>query len=437
MQASTGTGGGTGGGTRAIVIIGTLYFIIGFVTWLNGPLISFVQLAFTLDDVGAFLIPLVFYLSYFFFSLPASWVMNRIGMKRGLALSLFVMAIGTALFGQFTSMRSYPGALCGLFVIGGGLSLLQTAVNPYISIIGPIESAARRIAIMGICNKAAGILAPLVLGALVLHGMGDLSQRVQAAASPQARAALLDRFAGAIYLPYMGMALILVLSSIWIARSSLPEIVPDRSNAPARAAQADEAEGGPVPRAPHLWLGVLCLFLYVGVEVMAGDAIGTYGRGFGLPLDQTKFFTAFTLGAMLAGYLLGLALIPRVLSQERYLAVSAGLGILLSIAAMVTTGYASVACVAALGIANAMMWPTIFPLAIRGLGRRTGVGSALLVMGVSGGAILPQIFVHLKLHHDFQTVFTLIMVPSYLYILFYARAGYRAGMASVPRRLAA
>lgn len=437
MQASTGTGGSAGGGTRAIVIIGTLYFIIGFVTWLNGPLISFVQLAFTLDDVGAFLIPLVFYLSYFFFSLPASWIMNRIGMKRGLALSLFVMAIGTALFGQFTTMRSYPGALGGLFVIGGGLSLLQTAVNPYISIIGPIESAARRIAIMGICNKAAGILAPVVLGALVLHGMGDLSQRVQAAASPQARAALLDRFAGAIYLPYMGMAAILVLSSIWIARSSLPEIAPDRSNAPVRTHGVPNAEGGALPTAPHLWLGVLCLFLYVGVEVMAGDAIGTYGRGFGLPLDQTKFFTAFTLGAMLAGYLLGLVLIPRVLSQERYLAVSAGLGILLSLAAMATTGYASVACVAALGIANAMMWPTIFPLAIRGLGRQTGVASALLVMGVSGGAILPQLFVHLKLHHDFQTVFTLIMVPSYLYILFYACVGYRAGMAPASRRLAA
>lgn len=417
-----------GAGTRAIVTIGALYFIIGFVTWLNGPLISFVGLAFTLDDVGAFLIPLVFYLSYFFLSLPASWIMNRIGMKRGLALSLFVMAIGTAIFGQFATMRSYPGALAGLFVIGGGLSLLQTAINPYISILGPIESAARRIAMMGICNKVAGILAPIVLGALVLHGMGDLSQRVAAAADPAARAALLDRFAGAIYVPYMTMAVILLLSAIWIARSSLPEIVPDRNNASA----ADV--GGALPRAPHLWLGVLCLFLYVGVEVMAGDAIGTYGRGFGLPLDQTKFFTSFTLGAMLVGYLLGLLLIPRVVSQERYLAGSAGLGIVLSLAAMMTTGYAAVACVALLGIANAMMWPTIFPLAIKGLGRQTGAGSALLIMGVSGGAIVPQLFVHLKLHHDFQTVFTLLMAPCYLYIMLYALFGYRAGMSTGVRQ---
>ncbi len=179
---------------------------------------------------------------------------------------------------------------------------------------------------------------------------------------------------------------------------------------------------------PHLWLGVLCLFVYVGVEVMAGDAIGTYGHGFNLPLDSTKIFTSYTLGAMLLGYIAGLVLIPRVISQARYLSVSAVLGVLFSLGALFTHNYVSVGFVAALGFANAMMWPAIFPLAIRGLGRFTEIGSALLVMGIAGGAIIPQLFAILKQHYDFQVVFAALMVPCYLYILFYSLRGHRVGL---------
>ncbi|MFI4888843.1 MAG: glucose/galactose MFS transporter, partial [Burkholderiales bacterium] len=174
----------------------------------------------------------------------------------------------------------------------------------------------------------------------------------------------------------------------------------------------------------------LCLFLYVGVEVMAGDAIGTYGRGFGLPPDETKFFTAFTLTAMLLGYIVGLLTIPRFISQSRYLALSAVLGAVLAIGAWLSHGYVSVGFVAALGFANAMMWPAIFPLAIAGLGRLTETGSALLVMGIAGGAIVPQTFALLREHHDFQLVFVSIVLPCYLYILFYALRGHRAGAVS-------
>jgi glucose/galactose transporter len=404
-----------------IVIIGVLFFIFGFVTWLNGPLITFVKLAFDLNDVNAFLVPMAFYLSYFFLSLPASAILKVTGMKRGMALGLFVMAIGAVLFGQFATMRIFPGALFGLFVIGAGLSLLQTASNPYISILGPIESAAQRIAVMGICNKCAGILAPLLIGALVLHGIGDIDQQVKAA-DPATREVLLNTFAAKIHTPYMVMAGVLVLLAIWVVRSSLPEV---------QASTANSAGGGASRHSilayPHLWLGVLCLFLYVGVEVMAGDAIGTYGAGFGLPLDETKFFTAFTLGAMLLGYIAGLLMIPRLMSQQRYLAMSAVLGVLFTIGAFLTHGYVSVGFVAALGFANAMMWPAIFPLAIKGLGRFTEFASALLIMGIAGGAIVPQLFVHLKQHIDFQLAFLLLMVPCYLYILYFGLAGHRVG----------
>ncbi len=406
----------------SVMTIGLLFFIFGFVTWLNGPLITFVKLAFDLDDVNAFLVPMAFYLSYFFLALPASWILKRTGMKKGMSLGLFVMAAGALVFGQFATMRIYPGALTGLFVIGAGLSLLQTAVNPYISILGPIESAAQRIAVMGICNKTAGIIAPLVIGALVLRGIGDLAGKV-AQADAVTKQALLDDFAAKIHMPYMAMAVLLALLAVWVLRSSLPEIDASQANADGAAS----ASGGSIFRFPHLWLGVLCLFLYVGVEVMAGDAIGTYGQGFNLPLDETKFFTAFTLAAMLLGYVVGLVTIPNIISQERFLALSAALGVVFSIGAYVTGGYVSVGFVAALGFANAMMWPAIFPLAIRGLGRYTELGSALLIMGIAGGAIVPQIFAHLKSHYDFQAVFCAVMLPCYLYIFYYAVRGYAAG----------
>jgi glucose/galactose transporter len=406
-----------------MLIIGLLFFIFGFVTWMNGPLIQFVELAFELDTVNAFLVLMVFYLSYFFFALPASALLRRTGMKRGMAAGLLVMAAGAVAFGEFALRRWYPGALGGLFVIGAGLALLQTAANPYISILGPIESAAQRIAFMGICNKVAGILAPLALGALVMHGLGDLKSEVQAA-DAAARAALLDAFAARIHLPYLAMAGVLGALGLWIARSPLPELRAEEAN---RARADVPAGGGSLLAFPHLWLGALCLFVYVGVEVMAGDAIGTYGRGFGLPPDETKFFTSFTLAAMLLGYVAGLAAIPRLLSQARYLALSAALGAALAVGALLTQGYVSVGFVAALGFANAMMWPAIFPLAIAGLGRFTETGSALLVMGIAGGAIVPQCFALLRERYDFQLVFAAIVVPCYLYILYYALRGHRAG----------
>lgn len=409
----------------SIAIVGVLFFLIGFFTWLNGPLITFVKLAFELSEVGAFLVLMVFYLSYFFLALPASWILRRTGMKKGLSLSLLVMAGGAALFGEFATQRWYPGALGGLFVIGSGLALLQTAINPYISILGPIETAARRIALMGICNKIAGMLAPVLIGTLVLHGIGDLDAQVQAA-DAVTKAALLNEFAAKIHTPYLAMAALLVVLAVAVLFSPLPEIKSSEANATPAAAGA--AERRSIFQFPHLWLGVLCLFVYVGVEVMAGDAIGTYGHGFDLPLDQTKMFTSLTLGAMLVGYVVGLLLIPKIVSQSRYLTISAVLGVVFCLGAWATHGYVSVAFVALLGFANAMMWPAIFPLAIRGLGRFTETGSALLVMGIAGGAIIPQLFAVLKQHIDFQLVFVLLMVPCYLYILFYSVIGHRAGL---------
>ena len=416
LNRSAGTSG-------PIAIIGALFFIMGWFTWINGSLISFVQLAFDLSVAGAFLVTFVSYLSYFFWALPASWILDRSGMKRGMALALWVMALGAFMFGQFCMQRWYPGALAGLFVVFAGLAILQTAANPYISILGPIESAAQRIAMMGICNKTAGMLAPFLIGALVLHGMGDIADKV-ATADATNKAAILASFAASIYPPYLLMAAVLALAGVGILFSPLPDVRAERADAVADA----EVKRKSLFEFPHVWFGALAIFLYVGAEVMAGDAIGTYGRSFDIPLDITKYFTSGTLFAMLIGYIAGFIAVPRFVSQQRYLAFSSLLGVALVVLAYLTHGYVSVGCVAALGFANAMMWPAIFPLAIHGLGRLIERGSALLIMGIAGGAIIPQAFALLRQTHDFQAVFALLMIPCYAYIAYFALRGHRAGL---------
>lgn len=417
----TSTDIGTPASQRSVIaLIGVMFFIFGFVTWLNGPLITFVKLAFSLTDVEAFLVPMVFYLSYLFLALPAAAILRRTGMKRGMVLGLAVMAVGAVVFGQFATMRIFEGTLVGLFVIGGGLAVLQTAANPYITLVGPIESAAQRIAVMGICNKTAGFLAPIVFGLVVMQGVGDLAGQVEAA-GPAEREVLLQGFADKVYWPYLIMAGLLALLSVGVLKSPLPEL----SGAGGGSKEAHPSDSRSLLSFPHLWLGVLCLFLAMGAEVMAGDAIGTYGAEFGLPLGQTAYFTSLTLAGMVFGYIVGLIVVPRFVSQHNYLALSGALGVLLVVAAWLTHGYVSVFFVAALGFANAMMWPAIFPLAVRDLGRHTETGSALLVMGISGGAIVPQLYAVLKETLDFQLVFLLLMAPSYLYIVYFALRGRR------------
>ena len=410
----------------AIAIIGVLFFVFGFVTWLNGPLITYVKLAFGLNtDSKAFLVTTAFYMAYFFLALPSSWILKKTGMKKGMALGLTVMAAGTFVFGHFATHRDYFLSLAGLFIIGSGLSLLQTASNPYVSILGPIESAARRISIMGICNKVAGIISPMLISVFILKNVDQLEAQVSNAVSTIEREIILDEFASKIYIPYIIMALCLLILALWISRSPLPEINAGEVNKRNNNDTGEKKDN--IFNFPHLWLGALCIFVYVGVEVMAGDAIGTYGRGFLIPADQTKYFTSLTLIAMLTGYIIGIIVIPKYISQQTALWVSAVLGILFTSAAYLSDQYMSVAFVALLGLANAMMWPAIFPLAISGLGRATEKGSAILIMGIAGGAIIPKLFAGLKEHYHFQSVFFVLMVPCYLYILYYAVWGHLAG----------
>lgn len=407
-------------GYGALAIAALIFFAMGFVTWLNGPLISFVRVAFSLSDVSAFFVPLVFYFSYFLFSIPASLLARKLGLKLGLSLAIVLSAFGVATFGQFVLWRVYAGALSGLLLLGAGLSLMQVVINPLVSLLGPPGRAAQRIAIMGVCNKLAGILAPIVLATVVMHDIGGVADRAQNAPDIATRDAILSHFTHALYAPYLGMAAMLVVIAAIVALFPLPNLEAPpfltETSAPSRFLK------------PHLVFGFVTMFLYVGIEVMAGDAIGTYGQGFGLPLDQTKFFTALTLTGMLVGYIMGFLAVPRLLPQERYLEFACIAGGILTILAFLTQGYVSIACVALLGVTNAMIMPTIFPIAIRGAGTLTALASAIMVMSYSGGAIVPQFYVWLKPYVGFQGMFALLVLPSYTAIYFYARRYGRVGL---------
>ncbi|HWB65142.1 MAG TPA: sugar MFS transporter [Chitinophagales bacterium] len=406
----------------SIIILGVFFFIFGFVTWLNGVLIPYLKIACELDTFQSLLVAFAFYISYFVMALPSSWVLQKTGFKKGMMLGLFIMAAGALLFVPAALTRTYAMFLTGLFVIGTGLSVLQTASNPYITIVGPIEKAAQRISIMGICNKVAGVLAPIILGAIILSDADSLTKELPAMDLAH-KAAALNELASRVILPYSIMAGVLVLLAVMVRYSPLPEIEMEHD-----ATGAEVTAGGrtSVFQFPNLVLGVIALFLYVGVEVMAGDTLPGYGQSQGIALSQAKIFTSYTLRAMVIGYILGIIAIPKFISQAKALAVSAVAGGLFSLAALFTSGFTSVLCIALLGLANALMWPAIWPLAIHGLGRFTKTGSALLIMAIAGGAVLPLIYGRLAdipvIGHQ-QAYW--ILVPCYLFILFYGISGYK------------
>lgn len=401
-----------------IVMLGILFFIFGFVTWLNGTLIQYLKIACELNMFQSLLVAFAFYISYTVTALPASWILEKTGFKKGMMLGLFVMAAGALLFIPAANSRTYFIFLTGLFVIGTGLSILQTASNPYITIVGPIESAAKRISIMGICNKIAGVLAPLILGAIILSDADALTEQLKTMDATQ-KNVLLNSLAQRVIAPYTFMAVSLVLLGLFVRFSPLPEIE-NRQQAIADSASHNKTS---MFQFPALVLGAIAIFVYVGAEVIAGDTIGPYGQSQGIALSQAKNFTAYTLSAMVIGYILGIICIPKIISQQKALLFSAVTGIIFSVLVLMTTGYTSVLFIALLGLANALMWPAIWPLAIDGLGKFTKKGSALLIMGIAGGALLPLVYGRLADSSIGPRQAYIILLPCYIYILWYAAKG--------------
>ena len=385
-----------------LMIIGILFFVFGFITWVNSVLIAFFKDAFQLNNFDSLLVTFAFFISYFVMAIPSSWVLAKTGFKSGMSLGLLSMAIGTLLFIPAAKMANYPMFLFGLFVIGTGLALLQTASNPYVTILGPSESAAKRISVMGICNKVAGILSQFIFGGLFLSSGLVGNEKLNT-----------------VITPYGIMTVILIILAIWVWFSSLPEVEAEEIK------QENDSVKDSVWSYPNLVLGLVAFFLYVGVEVIAGDTIINYGVSQGFDKDVAKIFTTYTLYGMLVGYIVGILFIPKYLSQQKALNYSAILGIVFSIGTIFFTGFTSVLCLALLGLANALMWPALWPLAIQGLGKFTKLGSALIIMMISGGALLPLLYGKIADQiGDTQKAY-IIMIPCYIFIYFYATIGHK------------
>ncbi|WP_324229772.1 sugar MFS transporter [Lacibacter sp.] len=410
-----------------MIMICALFFIFGFVTWANGTLIPFFKLSFGLTDFQAFFVTFSSYMAYFFLALPSSWILKKTGFKNGLVLGLLILGVGSLLFIPAAKSNSFALFLTGIFIQGSALALLQTAANPYLTIIGPIESAAKRISFAGICNKTAGILVPIIMGTLFLKNAAAIEKQIETATGIE-KQHLLQEVLGRVNMPYIVLAIVFCLFSLLIKFTHLPEVQVEED-------VVDEGSGEVVHHKsifqfPHLFLGAFCIFVYVAAEVMAGDIIGVYGKELGISADISKFFTSLTLGGMLIGYIAGIIAIPKYISQQKALRICAMLGIIFSIAAYFTGGYASVTFIALLGLANSLMWPAIFPLGISHLGKFTKTGSAIMIMGIAGGAIWPMIYAYLKdnLKLDFQLAFFIAVLPCYLYILYFAVSGHKAGL---------
>ncbi len=409
----------------AMIIIGALFFVMGFVTWVNGTLIPYLKITCELEtDFQSYLVATAFYIAYTVMALPASYVLKKTGYKKGMVVSIFAMALGTLIFIPAALTRTFGVFLTGLFVIGSGLALLQTAANPYVSTIGPIESAANRISIMGIANKVAGILAGLIFGYIALNNVDALEHKLQTM-DAVTKSATLHELSSRVIGPYIIITLVLVVLGIVILFSALPDIK-DESSDVEETADGHHSAKNSIFQFPHLLIGVVTLFLYVGVEVLAGDMIISYGKSLGIELSVARFFTQGTLAFMLIGYIIGIIAIPKYISQEKALKICAILGFVFSLGAIVTDRYVSVSFIALLGLANSLMWPAIFPLAISGLGRFTKIGSAMLVMAISGGAILPLIYGKLSLLFNSRSAY-MILIPCYLFILYFAVKGYKVG----------
>lgn len=405
-----------------LTIIGILFFAFGFLTWINGILIPYFQICLELSNVQASLVAFAVYIAYFVMALPSAGILKFTGYKKGMVLGLIVMAVGTAVFVPAAYLRTYSLFLTGLFITGAGVTLLQTAVNPYVAIIGPMESTAQRIGFMGLANKFAGILGIGILGSIFLLDADNVIANVGKATIAQ-KSQILDAYVLKVVTPYIVITIVLLLLALMIFFSKMPEI----TETPKQDMEdADKESKSSVFHYPYLILGVLGLFFSAACEGIPIDGIIIYSRALGIPVEEARHFTQYTLYAMVAGYLASTILIPRYLSQQRALQLCAVWGIALTLGSYFNEGLISIYCLILTGFGSAFLWGTIWGLSIRELGKYTKVGSAMLLMSVVGGGIFPAIFG--KLLDDnisYPQNAVLLLIPCYLVLLFFSSLGYR------------
>jgi MFS transporter, FHS family, L-fucose permease len=414
----------------SIAIIAVLFFIFGFVSWVNAILIPYFKIACELTHFQSYLVVFAFYISYFVMSVPSSYLLRSVGFKKGMMAGFFCMAIGALIFVPAALTRTYEIFLLGLFTLGAGLAILQTAANPYITILGPKESAAQRISIMGICNKGAGILAPIIFAAVILRATDSELFRQLPLMNASEKDQALDELIRRVILPYLFMAIVLTGLGFLVRYSSLPEIDTEHESAQVAEANSDKKS---IFQFPHLILGALGIFLHVGTQVIAIDTVIGYAGSMNIQLMEAKVFPSYTLSLTICGYILGIICIPRFVSQVNALRICTILGTVFTLMIIFSRGQVSLLghradisiwFVVLLGFANSLIWAGIWPLALDGLGKFTKLGASVMIMGLCGNAILPLFYGYYADRYDLRSAYW-VLLPCYLYLVFYASVGHK------------
>jgi glucose/galactose transporter len=413
-----------------MIIIAFMFFMFGFTSWINAILIPYFKISFELSHVQSYLVTFAFYISYFIFSVPASFLLKKIGFKKGMMIGFWVMSCGAFLFVPAAITMTYELFLLGLFSIGAGLALLQSAANPYITILGPKERAAQRFSIMGICNKGAGILAPLLFAAVIFKATDSAMLDNISSMSQAEKDVVFHELIQRVIIPYACVGTFLFLIGLFIRFSPLPEI--DTEHESEELAQANSSKIS-IMQFPHLVLGAFAIFLHVGTQVISIDTVISYAGTMNLNLIEAKVFPSYTLTAQICAYFIGIFFIPKFFSQLTALRASTILGIVLTFLIIYAKGQVtflghttdiSLWFVVMLGLANSLVWAGIWPLALDGLGRFTKIGASLMVMGLVGNAILPMVYGYFVDIFNAREAYW-VLFPCYVYLVFYAFRGYR------------
>lgn len=414
----------------SILIIGLLFFIFGFVSWVNAILIPYFKIACELTNFQSYLVAFAFYISYFVMSVPSSYLLKSTGFKKGMMIGFWTMAAGAFIFVPAAMTRTYEVFLIGLFTLGAGLAILQTAANPYITVLGPKERAAQRISIMGICNKGAGILAPLLFAAVILKATdGDLFKQLPLM-DVASREAALDELIRRVILPYTCVGVVLLGLGLMVRYSPLPEIDTEHESADLATANSGKTS---IFQFPHLILGAVAIFLHVGTQVIAIDTIIGYAGSMNIHLLEAKVFPSYTLFATICGYITGIIVIPKLISQVSVLRICTLLGAIFTLLIIFSHGDVtilghkadvSIWFVVLLGLANSMVWAGIWPLALDGLGRYTKLGASIMIMGLCGNAIMPLFYGYFADLYNLKSAYW-VLFPCYLFLIFYAFYGFR------------
>ncbi|MBU1097602.1 MAG: L-fucose:H+ symporter permease [Ignavibacteriae bacterium HGW-Ignavibacteriae-2] len=407
----------------ALVVLTSLFFMWGFLTCLNDILIPHLKAVFTLNYTEAMLIQFVFFAAYFIMSLPSGWIIKKIGYKAGIIVGLITAGIGTLLFYPAAAVRYYPLFLLAFFILASGITLLQVAANPYVAILGKPKTASSRLNLTQAFNSLGTTIAPY-FGALIILSVAVKSTEEMAAMVPEQLNAYIAAEAAAVQVPYLGLAAALFILAALFAMFKLPRINNETGSTEDTATDSYENEHSSAWGFKHLVLGAIGIFVYVGAEVSIGSFLVNFlgeSNIAGLPESQAGQYVSFYWGGAMVGRFIGSAVLRRI-DPGKVLSLNALAAAVLVLVTMLTDGQIAMWAILSVGLFNSIMFPTIFTLALKGLGKHTSQGSGILCMAIVGGAIVPVlqgvIADNIGIHHAF-----ILPVICYFYIVHYGVKG--------------